>query len=123
MGVSAKFATPFANPLFTIPVTKAEVVAQIAQKTGLDKGDVLASLEAFFKIVKISMAEGENIYVRGFGSFVLKKRARKMARIISKNEPIVIEEHFIPSFKPSKQFTLKVKESTKVKDLLTDTPS
>lgn len=99
-------------------MTKAEIVAKIATSTGLDKGDVLATLEAFFKVVKGTMADGENIYIRGFGSFVLKKRARKMARIISKNKPIVIEEHFIPSFKPSKMFVNKVKESEEVKKLL-----
>lgn len=92
-------------------MTKAEIVAKIAQKTGLDKGDVLATLEAFFKIVKNTLAEGENIYVRGFGSFILKKRARKTARIISRNEPIIIDEHYIPAFKPSKTFVLKIKDS------------
>jgi DNA-binding protein HU-beta len=99
-------------------VTKAEIVNKIAQKTGLDKGDVLATMEAFFKIVKTSMAEGENIYIRGFGSFILKKRARKMARIISEKKPIIIEPHYIPSFKPSKMFVDKVKTSESIKHLL-----
>lgn len=99
-------------------MTKAEVVAKIAQKTGLDKADVSATLEAFFKVVKNSMAEGENIYVRGFGSFVIKKRARKVARIISRNKPIVIDEHYIPSFKPAKVFMQRVKDSSTLKQQL-----
>lgn len=95
-------------------VTKADVIAQIADKTGIDKADVSVTVEAFFNVVKSSMADGENIYVRGFGSFVNKKRAKKIARNISKNTAIVIDEHFVPSFKPSKVFTSKIKNSTKV---------
>jgi len=95
-------------------VTKADVISQIADKTGIDKADVSVTVEAFFNIVKNSMADGENIYVRGFGSFVNKKRAKKIARNISKNTAIVIEEHYIPSFKPSKVFVSKVKNSPKV---------
>ena len=94
-------------------MTKAEIITKIAQKTGLDKGDVSASLEAFFKVVKASMAEGDNIYIRGFGSFIIKKRARKVARIISRNKPIIIDEHYIPSFKPAKVFAARIKENTK----------
>jgi len=96
-------------------VTKAEVIAQIADQTGIDKADVQITVEAFFSVVKNSMATGENIYVRGFGSFVNKKRAKKIARNISKNTAIVIDEHFVPSFKPSKVFIEKIKGSTKVK--------
>ncbi|MCE3007611.1 MAG: integration host factor subunit beta [Bacteroidetes bacterium] len=96
-------------------MTKAEIVSKIAQKTGLEKADVSASLEAFFKVVKSSMAEGENIYIRGFGSFVVKKRAKKVARIISRNKPIVINEHYVPTFKAAKVFIDKVKESDKIK--------
>ncbi len=96
-------------------MTKAEVIAQIADKTGIDKSDVTTTVEALFKVVKDSMAEGENIYVRGFGSFVNKKRAKKIARNISKNTAIVIDEHFVPSFKPSKVFVEQVKGSDKVK--------
>lgn len=95
-------------------MTKADVIAQIAEKTGIDKADVSVTVEAFFNVVKSSMAEGENIYVRGFGSFVNKKRAKKIARNISKNTAIVIDEHYVPSFKPSKVFTSKIKNSTKV---------
>jgi DNA-binding protein HU-beta len=96
-------------------VTKADVITEIADKTGIDKADVQVAVEAFFTVVKNSMAEGENIYVRGFGSFVNKKRAQKIARNISKNTAIVIEEHHVPSFKPSKIFIEKIKSSTKIK--------
>lgn len=96
-------------------MTKAEVIAQIAEKTGIDKSDVSTTVEAFFNVVKHSMAEGENIYVRGFGSFINKKRARKVARNISKNTAIIIDEHYIPSFKPAKIFVEKIKTSKKVK--------
>jgi DNA-binding protein HU-beta len=100
-------------------VTKAEVISEIADKTGIDKADVQATIEAFFKVVKDSMADGNNIYVRGFGSFVNKKRAKKVARNISKNTSIIIDEHFIPSFKPSKTFIQKIKNSKKIKELAT----
>jgi len=90
-------------------LTKAEVIAEIAEKTGIEKSDVASTVEAFFTVVKNSMSNGENIYVRGFGSFINKKRARKVARNISKNTAIIIEEHYIPSFKPAKEFVAKVK--------------
>ena len=96
-------------------MTKADVISEIADKTGIDKADVQASVEAFFSVVKSNMANGENVYVRGFGSFVNKKRAKKIARNISKNTAIVIDEHFIPSFKPSKLFVEKIKRSHKLK--------
>lgn len=96
-------------------MTKADVINEIADKTGIDKADVQASVEAFFTVVKNNMAKGENVYVRGFGSFVNKKRAKKIARNISKNTAIVIDEHFIPSFKPSKIFIEKIKNSKKLK--------
>jgi DNA-binding protein HU-beta len=98
-------------------VTKADVINQIADKTGIDKADVTASIEAFFTIVKSSMSGGHNIYVRGFGSFVNKKRKKKIARNISRNTAIVIDEHYIPSFKPAKVFINKIKNSEKVKQL------
>ena len=94
-------------------MTKAEVISKIAEKTGVEKNDVSATVEAFFSVVKDSMAEGENIYVRGFGSFINKKRAKKVARNISKNTAIVIDEHFVPSFKPSKEFVDKIKTNVK----------
>ena len=96
-------------------MTKAEVINEIADKTGVDKADVQAAIEAFFTVVKNSMAEGENVYVRGFGSFVNKKRARKVARNISKNTAIIIDEHYVPSFKPSKEFTKLERESPNFK--------
>ncbi len=98
-------------------MTKADVINQIADKTGIDKADVTASVEAFFSIVKNSMSSGHNIYVRGFGSFVNKKRKKKIARNISRNTAIVIDEHYIPSFKPAKVFINKIKASDKVKQL------
>ena len=98
-------------------MTKAEVITKISDKTGIQKDDVTQAIEAFFKVVKDSMAEGNNIYVRGFGSFVNKKRARKVARNISKNTAIVIDEHYIPAFKPSKVFVEKIKNSKKIKQL------
>ena len=96
-------------------MTKAEVITEIAEQTGIDKADVQTTVEAFFDVIKDSMANGHNIYVRGFGSFVNKKRAKKIARNISKNTAMVIDEHFVPSFKPSKVFVEKIKVSDKVK--------
>ena len=96
-------------------MTKAEVISKISEKTGIDKADVQVTVEALFNVVKNSMADGENIYVRGFGSFVNKKRAKKVARNISKNTAMVIDEHYVPSFKPSKVFIEKIKKSEKVR--------
>jgi len=98
-------------------MTKADVINQISEKTGIDKADVTASVEAFFNIVKTNMTNGHNIYVRGFGSFINKKRKKKIARNISRNTAIVIDEHYIPSFKPAKIFVNKIKNSDKVKQL------
>ena len=95
-------------------MTKADIINEISEKTGIDKADVQTTVEAFFSVVKNSMADGENIYVRGFGSFINKKRAKKIARNISKNTAIVIDEHFVPSFKPSKIFVDKIKGSAKL---------
>jgi len=88
---------------------KADLVAMISEKTGVPKVDVLVSLEMFFKEVKHTLSEGENVYIRGFGSFIIKKRARKIGRHIKKNVAIEIPEHFIPSFKPAKVFVEQVK--------------
>ena len=96
-------------------MTKAEIIAEIATKTGIEKIDVQEAVEAFFKVVKDSMVNGENVYVRGFGSFVVKKRAKKTARNISKNTAIIIPEHYVPSFKPAKVFVEKVKKTNKKK--------
>src|ERR1700709_1154528 len=89
---------------------KADVVGSIAEKTGIPKVDILVALEAFFKEVKTSLIEGEPVYVRGFGSFILKKRAAKIGRNIKKNVAVEIPEHFIPAFKPAKEFVVAVKE-------------
>ncbi len=88
---------------------KADLVAAISEKTGIAKVDVLVALESFFKEVKMSLSEGENVYIRGFGSFVVKKRARKIGRHIKKNVAIEIPEHYIPAFKPAKVFVEHVK--------------
>ena len=96
-------------------MTKADLISEIVVQTGIEKADVSATVESFFKVVKEKMADGENIYVRGFGSFVNKKRAKKVGRNISKNTAITIAEHYVPSFKPSKVFIDKVKQSNKVK--------
>ena len=96
-------------------MTKAEIIAEITTKTGIEKGDVQETVEAFFKVVKNSMVGGENVYVRGFGSFIVKKRAKKTARNISKNTAIIVPEHFVPSFKPAKIFVDKVKNGNKSK--------
>lgn len=90
---------------------KADLVSQISDKTGVPKVDVLVTLETFFSEVKDSLADAENVYIRGFGSFVVKKRAKKIGRHIKKNKAIEIPAHFIPSFKPSKSFVEQVKEN------------
>jgi DNA-binding protein HU-beta len=89
---------------------KADIVNIIAEKTNIAKVDVLVTLETFFQEVKGTMASGENVYIRGFGSFVIKKRAKKVGRHIKNNKSIEIPEHFIPSFKPAKVFTEEVKK-------------
>jgi len=94
-------------------MTKAEIVAKIADKTGLDKKDVLGVVEHFMEEVKDSLASGENVYLRGFGSFINKYRAEKIGRNISKNTSIKIPAHYIPAFKPSKTFVNKVKDNVK----------
>ena len=86
-------------------MTKADIVNEIAKNTGIDKATVLTTLEAFMDSVKDSLSKDENVYLRGFGSFIVKKRAQKTARNISK-----IPEHNIPAFKPAKTFTLSVKK-------------
>lgn len=90
---------------------KADLVAAISEKTGVPKVDVLVTLETFFQEVKNSLSDGENVYVRGFGSFVIKKRAKKIGRHIKKNVAIEIPEHFIPAFKPAKVFVEQVKSN------------
>lgn len=83
----------------------------ISEKTGIAKVDVLVALEELFKEIKSTMTGGENVYIRGFGSFVIKKRAKKVGRNIKKGKSIEIPEHFIPSFKPAKVFVEQVKKN------------
>ena len=90
-------------------MTKAEIVREIAQSTGIDKASVLETVEKFMDAVKDSLANGENVYLRGFGSFIVKTRSQKTARNISKNTEIIIPEHKIPAFKPAKVFMEQVK--------------
>ena len=85
-------------------MTKAEIVSQIVKNTGIDRKTATAAVEAFMTSVMDSLAAGENVYLRGFGSFNVKKGAQKTARNISKNTTIIIPEHNIPSFKPAKTF-------------------
>ncbi|MFP3861167.1 MAG: HU family DNA-binding protein [Bacteroidales bacterium] len=94
-------------------MTKADIVNEIAQKTGIEKVTVQKTVEAFMETVKESLMSNQNVYLRGFGSFIVKKRAEKKARNISKNTTIVIPEHYIPSFRPSKKFVNKVKNNVK----------
>ncbi len=96
-------------------MTKADIVNEISKKTGIEKVLVQKSIESFMEIMKDSMVKGNNVYLRGFGSFILKKRAKKTARNISKNTTIIIPEHFIPAFKPAKSFVNDVKSKVKVK--------
>lgn len=96
-------------------MTKAEIVADIANKTGIEKVAVQATVEAFMETLKNSMITGQNVYLRGFGSFVIKKRAEKTGRNISRNTTIIIPAHNIPTFKPAKSFVTRVKSHVKVK--------
>jgi len=94
-------------------MTKADIVNEISKKTGIEKVTVQKTVEAFMETVKESLVSNQNVYLRGFGSFIVKKRAEKKARNISKNTTIVIPEHYIPSFRPSKKFVNKVKGNVK----------
>lgn len=94
-------------------MTKAEIVNQISESTNIDKFSVLQTVEAFMEVVKESLAKGEDVYLRGFGSFIVKQRAEKTARNISKQTSIIIPAHKIPAFKPAKVFVESVKENVK----------
>ena len=85
-------------------MTKAEIVTEIAKITGIDKSSVLSVVEEFMKVVKDSLAHGENVYLRGFGSFIVKQRAEKTARNIGKNTTLIVPAHNIPAFKPADSF-------------------
>lgn len=92
-------------------MTKADIINEISEQTGIEKVEVQRTVEAFMHSVKNSLARGNNVYLRGFGSFIIKKRAQKTGRIISRNTTIVIPEHHIPAFKPSKTFVKRVKDN------------
>jgi len=94
-------------------MTKAEIVASIANKIGVEKVAVQATVESFMSAIKGSLSEGKNVYLRGFGSFIIKKRAEKTGRNISKNTTVIIPAHKIPSFKPAKTFMNEVKKNVK----------
>ncbi len=96
-------------------MTKADLVTRISDKTGMERADVQATVESFMKEVRNSLETGENVYLRGFGSFIIKERAEKTGRNISKNTTIIIPAHNIPSFKPAKTFVDAVKKKVKVK--------
>lgn len=91
-------------------MTKADIVARIAQQTGVEKAVAMTVVEAFMETVKDSVVAGNKVFLRGFGSFIIKKRAKKVARNISKNTTIVIPAHSVPAFKPAKTFLEAVKE-------------
>jgi DNA-binding protein HU-beta len=95
-------------------MTKAEIVNEIAEKTGVEKVAVQAAVETFMKVVKNSLSKGDNVYLRGFGSFVVKRRAEKTGRNISKNTTVIIPAHNVPAFKPAKTFVERVKKNVKV---------
>jgi DNA-binding protein HU-beta len=94
-------------------MTKADIVSQVSENTGIEKATVQNTLEAFMETVKESLTGGNNVYLRGFGSFIIRKRAKKVARNISKNTMVIVPEHFIPSFKPADSFVAQVKDKVK----------
>jgi DNA-binding protein HU-beta len=98
-------------------MTKADLVAEISEKTGIEKVAVQATVEAFMKAIKTSLEREKNVYLRGFGSFIVKKRAEKTGRNISKNTTIIIPAHNVPSFKPAKTFVERIKRNVKVGEL------
>lgn len=96
---------------------KADLISKISDKTGIPKVDVLVTLETMFKEIKSTLSNGENLYIRGFGSFIIKKRAAKIGRNIKKNVAVAIPEHFIPAFKPAKEFVQEIKTSANIKEI------
>lgn len=96
-------------------MTKADIVSKISDRLGIEKGDVQATIESFMDEVKSSLENGDNVYLRGFGSFIIKTRAEKTGRNISKNTTIKIPAHNIPAFKPAKVFVEGVKSNVQVK--------
>ena len=90
-------------------MTKAEIVSEIASKTGIDKREVLMVVESLMDTIKTTLTNGEEVFLRGFGSFIIKRRAEKTARNISKNTTMIVPAHNIPAFKPAKEFLENVK--------------
>ena len=90
-------------------MTKAEIVKEVSKSTGIEANTVMAVVEGFMEAVKGSMAKGENVYLRGFGTFEVKTRAQKTARNITKNTTVIIPEHKVPTFKPCAEFKIQVK--------------
>lgn len=115
LGALGFFPLFLVNELISIKVKmrKSDLITSISDKTGIPKVDVLVTLETLFKEIKENLSEGQNIYIRGFGSFITKKRAAKVGRNIKKNEAVEIPEHFIPAFKPAKEFVGEVKTRRK----------
>ena len=95
-------------------MTKADIVTNISDKLGIDKTDIQSTIEKFMIEVKGSLEKGENVYLRGFGSFIIKTRAEKTGRNISKNTAVKIPAHNIPAFKPAKVFVNGVKAKVAV---------
>ena len=95
-------------------MTKADIVSNISNELGIDRADVQATVEKFMKEVKISLENGENVYLRGFGSFIIKTRAEKTGRNISRNVAIKIPAHNIPAFKPAKIFVQGIKSKVAI---------
>ncbi len=96
-------------------MTKADLIAKISEETGLERNEVSRAVESMMNFIKTSLTNGQNVYLRGFGSFVVRERKQKTGRNISKNTTIIIPAHNIPSFKPAKVFVDQVKNKVKVK--------
>ncbi len=94
-------------------MTKADIVSEISKNTGIEKVVSQKVIESMMEEIQAALENGENVYLRGFGSFINKKRAQKTARNISKNTSLIVPEHFIPAFKPAKTFMVKVKTNVK----------
>mgnify|MGYP005847723877 CR=1 FL=1 len=94
-------------------MTKIEVIAKLTHKTGIPKPDIQVVMEELFQLIQDTMLQGESVHFKGFGKFLNKKRAQKLGRNLSDNTAIIIDEHYIPSFKPAKAFITKVKETVK----------
>ena len=93
---------------------KLELINKVSKVTGIDRQDVDETVEATIHTIKQALINGDGVFIRGFGSFVNKKRAKKIARNISTNTALILEAHYVPSFKPSKKFVESVKENNKV---------